>query len=107
MNTLSWYACVSPEFKLRPSLSVLDLLAHVLVVEVSPEFRLRPSFSAAWGEVDGEVVPVSPELRLRPSLNADGGYDTRRRSTMPNLGAASARSHKAAAERPQLCPLVA
>ena len=36
---------------------------------VSPEFRLRPSLSVEAGGVLRDGVGVSPEFRLRPSLS--------------------------------------
>ena len=92
---------VSPEFRLRPSLSVVppDLVdggfrprarvagvqtpafverPHALALRwepssgVSPEFRLRPSLSGDGVPAPSTTVSlgVSPEFRLRPSLSA-------------------------------------
>ena len=83
---------VSPEFRLRPSLSALSaVIASAFVrsvagvqtpafverstrassrtnrAKVSPEFRLRPSLSGPHRGRDGRAGPVSPEFRLRPS----------------------------------------
>ena len=61
---------VSPEFRLRPSLS--GDRAHGAGGDrpVSPEFRLRPSLSGCAGRrPSGCHEPVSPEFRLRPSLS--------------------------------------
>ena len=88
---------VSPEFILRPSLSVCpEQGSHGLGYEVSPEFILRPSLSdvttklvhVASGGVAGVYTPafverrdrcnscrpaslVSPEFILRPSLSGE------------------------------------
>ena len=92
---------VSPEFRLRPSLSGSADARGDLSRRVSPEFRLRPSLSASStapipvlsNRVAGVQTPafverpgdapgsrsargVSPEFRLRPSLS-----DCRARST--------------------------
>ena len=85
---------VSPEFRLRPSLSGDDSRrARVREIRVagvqtpafvertwisalvpppwtvSPEFRLRPSLSGPDDVGRGHAPDVSPEFRLRPSLS--------------------------------------
>ena len=63
---------VSPEFRLRPSLSEYSGACDSRAARrVSPEFRLRPSLSdRARAQPRGHLYPVSPEFRLRPSLSA-------------------------------------
>ena len=62
---------VSPEFRLRPSLSEQEDVLPIPCMAVSPEFRLRPSLSAGIrGAGEDPVFLVSPEFRLRPSLSA-------------------------------------
>ena len=61
---------VSPGFRLRPSLSVVEGGHHVgRVGHVSPGFRLRPSLSALRVVGEGCHGRVSPGFRLRPSLS--------------------------------------
>ena len=68
---------VSPEFRLRPSLSDQQARAVPRVRRVSPEFRLRPSLSGrTLPSMDRPSSAVSPEFRLRPSLSALGGRES-------------------------------
>ena len=69
---------MSPEFRLRPSLSVVDAGLGPAGRRVSPEFRLRPSLSAPDGEdgagivygVAGVQTPAFVERsRLSPIIN--------------------------------------
>ena len=60
---------VSPEFRLRPSLSVCRERDRGHASDVSPEFRLRPSLSAHTREPKKRAWLVSPKFRLRPSLS--------------------------------------
>ena len=69
---------VSPEFRLRPSLSEPGPdAAHARRPGVSPEFRLRPSLSGRCPgreRIGTDLQHVSPEFRLRPSLSGSGGF---------------------------------
>ena len=66
---------VSPEFMLRPSLSVLRCGRRAGAgLDVSPEFMLRPSLSAGSTGRAHPGYRVSPEFMLRPSLSALTSY---------------------------------
>ena len=63
---------MSPEFRLRPSLSAsASTRASAAVAAVSPEFRLRPSLSELAWLPEHPCLRVSPEFRLRPSLSVE------------------------------------
>ena len=76
----SYCHMVSPEFRLRPSLSVPNHQWDGMGEErVLPEFRLRPSLSVPPHPA-ACLTPrrVSPEFRLRPSLSVPPRADMRR-----------------------------
>ena len=79
---------VSPGFRLRPSLSVVRIVAIEIPPLVSPGFRLRPSLSApASAEKEGPQ-PVSPGFRLRPSLSDQiPGLAVRRQARVAGVSA--------------------
>ena len=65
---------VSPEFRLRPWLSVVKLQDVVTERERVAGSRLRPSLSVLDLHRDRVLAEVlSPEFRLRPSLSAPQG----------------------------------
>ena len=79
---------VSPEFRLRPSLSVLhaDATLECEASSVSPEFRLRPSLSASRGAMILGQAPSGGVAGVQaPAFVERLQIPVRRRSTADHL----------------------